>query len=342
MRCQPYIELMDREAGDRVTELTGCPPTCDHGPKMLWWKHERPEEYRRIAKFVMPAAYVAGRMAGLKADQAFMDYTFIHFSGFSAMPNQALVAGAVPALRPGHGQAAGNRRALAGGRRGDRERCQGIWPGRRHPDRCRRGDTAANALGAGIVEPGMVFDVAGTAAVLAGCTEPVCRRYEKPRPADHALGHPGAVEPAGLYRRRRAGAALVPRPVLQQPRREEPNPPSMTCTAEMIDLAAAVSRLARMDCSSPRTWAARICPASPAMRGAWIGFSWGHTQAHFFRAILESVAYEYAYYLGILSELMPGLKLVEARVVGRGRAQRDLEPDQGRCAGRALPALAGQ
>jgi xylulokinase len=27
MRCQPYIEWMDKEAGDRITQLTGCPPT---------------------------------------------------------------------------------------------------------------------------------------------------------------------------------------------------------------------------------------------------------------------------------------------------------------------------
>ena len=33
------------------------------------------------------------------------------------------------------------------------------------------GDTAANALGAGIVQPGMVFDVAGTASVLAASTD---------------------------------------------------------------------------------------------------------------------------------------------------------------------------
>jgi sugar (pentulose or hexulose) kinase len=32
------------------------------------------------------------------------------------------------------------------------------------------GDTAANALGAGIVRPGMLFDVAGTASVLAAST----------------------------------------------------------------------------------------------------------------------------------------------------------------------------
>jgi xylulokinase len=49
----------------------------------------------------------------------------------------------------------------------------------------------------------------------------------------------------------------------------------------------------------------RICPSDPQMRGAWVGFSFGHTQAHFFRAILESVAFEYAYYLNILKDGFP-------------------------------------
>ena len=54
------------------------------------------------------------------------------------------------------------------------------------------------------------------------------------------------------------------------------------------------------------------------MRGAWVGFSWGHTRDHFYRAVLESVALEYAYYLGILRELLPELSLSEARVIGGG------------------------
>jgi xylulokinase len=62
----------------------------------------------------------------------------------------------------------------------------------------------------------------------------------------------------------------------------------------------------------------RICPSSPQMRGAWTGVSWSHTQAHFFRAILESIGYEYAYYLSILRENLPDLRLVEARAVGGG------------------------
>jgi xylulokinase len=49
-----------------------------------------------------------------------------------------------------------------------------------------------------------------------------------------------------------------------------------------------------------------------------MGVSWSHTPAHFTRAILESIAYEYAYYLNILKESLPELVLVEARVVGGG------------------------
>ena len=87
MRCQPQIEYMENHYGDLITRLTGCPPTCDHGPKILWWKEEQPDVYQRIAKFVTPAGYVAGKMAGLRAEDAFMDYTFIHFSGLSDAQN---------------------------------------------------------------------------------------------------------------------------------------------------------------------------------------------------------------------------------------------------------------
>ncbi len=170
MRCQPYIEAMDSQAGERITQLTGCPPTCDHGPKMLWWKNEQPDVYARTAKFVMPGTYVAGRLAGLSSDQAFIDHTYIHFSGFSDAQRAVwsdelcthfgLDQGKLPRIidpcdiigevleGPAHEFGLAPGTIIAAG----------------------AGDTAANALGAGIVNPGMLFDVAGTAAVLAGCT----------------------------------------------------------------------------------------------------------------------------------------------------------------------------
>jgi xylulokinase len=155
---------------------------------MLWWKNEQPADYARIAKFVTPAGYVAGSMAGLSGDQAFMDYTFIHFSGFSdaragtwsqdlcdllGMDIEKLpqivepwrVIGEVSeqAARD-FGLATGT--PIAAG-------CQIPLP---------------TALGSAA---GMLFDVAGTASVFAGCTDQFVADEKQRFPPNHAIGHPG-------------------------------------------------------------------------------------------------------------------------------------------------------
>jgi xylulokinase len=316
MRCQPFIALMNREAGDKITRLSGCPPTCNHGPKMLWWENEQKEAYSRITKFLVPAGYVAGKMAGLKGDQAFIDYTFIHFSGFSdaehgiwsnelcnifnldmeKLPRIVApweVIGEVTeqaaidfGLAPGTIIAAG------------------------------AGDTAANALGAGIVHPDMIFDVAGTAAVFAGCTDSFVADVQHRTLLTMRSVIPGLWHPLAYI----AGGGTALRWFRDQFYNTH-NGHSESCENDLYDemtlWAEKIPAGSEGLFFSPHL-GGRICPSSPAMRGAWIGFSWSHTQAHFFRAVLESVAFEYAYYLAILKELLPDLKLAEARVVGGG------------------------
>jgi xylulokinase len=316
MRCQPYIELMDKAAGDRITQLTGCPPTCDHGPKMLWWKHERREVYDRTAKFVMPGTYVAGRLARLAADQAFIDHTYIHFSGFSDAINGAWSAelcerfGLDPQKLPRIIDPTEIVGQVVEGPASE----FGLAPGTIIA--AGAGDTAANALGAGIVRAGMLFDVAGTASVLAGCTDRFAadtthRALLTMRSVIPGLWNPLAyIGGGGLalrwFRDHFYNASLG-----------KTLPTEEDLYAKLIALAEEAPRGSDGLMFSPHL-GGRICPSSPDMRGAWAGFSWSHTQAHFARSILESIAYEYAYYLKILRELMPQLALVEARVVGGG------------------------
>ena len=316
MRCQPYIEWMDREAGDLVTRLSGCPPTCDHGPKMLWWKNERPEEYNQIAKFVMPSSIVAGAMAGLKGEQAFIDHTFIHFSGFSDAQQGAwskelcdkfsLDMEKLPRIvAPWDviGEVTENAAADFG-----------LAPGT--PIAAGAGDTAANALGAGITRPGMLFDVAGTASVLACCTQTYVSDVRHRALLTMRSVIPGLWHPLAYI----AGGGLALRWYRDQfynANHGEQQTLESDLYDEMIRWAAQAPAGADGLFFSPHL-GGRICPASPSMRGAWVGFSWGHTQAHFFRAILESVAYEYAYYLSIFRDLLPDLSLFEARIVGGG------------------------
>jgi xylulokinase len=315
MRCQPYIDALVKDHADAVTGLTGCPPTCAHAAKMLWWRHERPEDYRRIAKFVVPAGYVAGRVAGLNAANAFMDYTFLHFTGVADARNGAWS----PELAGRLGIEIDRMPmivapwAIVGEMAEGPARDFGLLAG--VPVAAGAGDTAASALGAGIVRPGMLLDVAGTASVLAGCADRFVADVESRtllvmRSIVPELWHPLAyVAGGGLALRwfRDRFAATV---------RDQSAAPDAVYD-EFVEEAMKVSPGAEGLLFSPHL-GGRICPADPERRGEWRGFSWGHTRAHFFRSILESVAFEYSSYLSVLEALVPGLARVEARVVGGG------------------------
>lgn len=309
MRCEPYIAAMAKH-GDAVTRITGSPPTCAHGAKMLWWQHERPDEYRRVAKFVTPAGFVAGRLAGLRGADAFMDHTFLHFTGCA------------DAERKEWSDELCTRLGI------DRERLPrivepwriigevsearaaefGLPPG--VPIVAGAGDTAASALGAGIVGPGMMLDVAGTASVLTACTDRFVadvanRTLLTMRSIVPGLWHPLAYVGGG-------GLALGWfRDQFGENGRGEHD------YNALAEAAAAIAPGAEGLFFSPHL-GGRICPSDPERRGSWHGFSWGHGRAHFFRSILESIGFEYASYLAILEELVPGLDRVEARVVGGG------------------------
>ncbi len=73
-RCAADVAFLTRELGDDLIEQTGCSPMVNHAPKFFWWRREHPEVFARTAKFVMPSGYVAGRMAGLRAVDAFIDH----------------------------------------------------------------------------------------------------------------------------------------------------------------------------------------------------------------------------------------------------------------------------
>ncbi len=317
MRCQPFIQQMSETAGEKITQVTGCPPTCNHGPKMLWWQNEEPETYKSIEKFLMPAGYVVGRLADLAPEHAFMDYTYIHFSGFAdnqsgtwskdlcqqfgmdieKLPRivkpwdivgEVTVKGAKDfGLAPGTIIAAG------------------------------AGDTAANALGAGIVQPGILFDVAGTASVLAGCTDTYVADTENQALLTMRSVIPGLWNPLAYI----GGGGIALRwlrdNIYQETIQNETNRYFRQSYDAMTALAADVPPGSEGLFFSPH-FGGRICPANPNMRGAWVGLSWSHDQSHLIRSMLESVAYEYAYYLKILRGLLPGQDYFQARGMGGG------------------------
>jgi len=314
-RCGPYIKDM-KVYQDLIIQKTGGPPTYSHGPKILWWKGERPEVFAKTHKFVMPAGYVAGRMAGLKGDEAFIDYTYIHFSCLSETAKAAwspelcelfeVPMEKLPRIvEPWE---------IIGKVTPEAARDCGLLSGTPIAAGC--GDQAAGMLGAAMVEPGLVLDVAGTASVFAVCLDRFVPDLQ------HGTLFTARLVPSELWYALAYinGGGLNLRWFRDELAREE------RATAEregknvyaLLDEAAASVPAGSDSLLFLPHLGGRVCPSDPDIRGLWLGFTWKHRKAHFYRALLEGVAYEYAYYLGIERSLLADLKFREARVIGGG------------------------
>lgn len=311
-RCEPYIVAMS-EHDDRVTTLSGCPPTYSHGPKIMWWKHERPDDWKRITRFVVPGSYVAGRMCGLAGDDAFMDRTYLHFSNLS---DTARVRWSDELLDLfGIDEAVLPRIVEPTDVIGEVTRAAsdatGLPVGT--PVAAGAGDQAAAALGAGVVEPGQAFDSAGTASVFAICVDGF-----HPDLVNKAFMAMHSVLP-GVYIAlafvNGGGLALRWfRDELAASMRGDPHAYERLCSAaERVSVG-----------SDGLLWfphlQGRVLPPQPHARGAWVGLTSGHSLDHMFRAVLEGIAYEYAEWARLVRQAGADADPREARALGGGAA----------------------
>jgi len=304
-RCAPYMKRMRERAGRRVTEITGGPVTYTHGPKILWWKHEHPEQYAKIGKFVLPHGYIAGRMAGLTGDELYFDYTCLQYSGFGdnlrkAWSEELLelfgidrkkfarivspfdIVGRVTAAFAQETGLPSGIPVVAGG-----------------------GDTACSIFGSGLFDQDLLLDIAGTASVMCSVVDRFVPDTEfetltmMRSPVDGFWFPLAYINGGGL------------------------------CLKWFRDQIAHTSYEA-LEAECPRIppgsdgllfvphFAGRVLPNNPDVKGSFIGLDWKHTDAHLFRAVMEGVAYEYRYYLSVLQRLYPQSRFDTMYAAGGG------------------------
>jgi len=308
-RYVPYIARMEACAGPAMIELSGAVPIA--GPRLLWWQEEHPALYARIARVLILANYVAGRLAGLTAEGAFIDPSYLTWTGLSDTARRTwstqlidqvgVDAGKLPRIVPAATQIGSLSAAAA-------EAC-GLRAGVALV--AGAGDQVAGFLGAGLIETGQVIDVAGTFPVLA---TPLDRFLPGARGATfQALA--GPLERAPWYAMMYiGGGGLTHR----------------WCVENFAGGSAGAAHYAALDAQAAALapgaegliflphLGGRTSPADPDQRGAWLGITWTHRPAHFYRAVLESIAYDYAGALAQLRNLVPSLSVDAVRVIGGG------------------------
>jgi len=311
-RCSRYIHLMQEQADEEIIRKTGGPASFNHGPKILWWKHERPDIYERIVVFVQPAAYVAMQLCGLGAGQAFIDKTYLHFSGFAdnsqgcwdtrLCERFGIPESKLPRIIDSHAVIGEVTPAAA-------RRC-GLRAGIPVIAGC--GDTAASFLACGATEEGVAVDVAGTASVFAATTwhfrpDIKFRTLSWARSATPGLWHPYAYINGGGM-----NLEWFARELGHLSRK------SFRGRLNQFDELTATLRPDKTDPFFVPHLGGRMSPSWPQLRGAWAGLTWSHTAGHLYHAVLESVALEYCIYRDVLRSLDAELNIREVRITGGG------------------------
>jgi xylulokinase len=322
MAAIPYDSWLDTRCGsarrafleygeERTIELTGGPVSYTAGPKIMWWKENHPDVYNNIYKFVQPAAYLTMRLCGLSGDEAYYDHTYLHFSGFADTARREwsdeLIEGVGAdaskfprILRPYD---------IVGKLTSEMADACGLAGGTPVVAGC--GDTAASGFGAGITKPGLMFDVAGTASVLACAVD----RFVPDTKHKTIMFAPSVAE--GLY----TPMAYI-------------NGGGMCLKwfrDDVLGGALSYSELDALAADAPPgsdnllfvpQFSGRVCPNDALVKGAYIGLGWTHGRGHLFRAIMEGIAYEYAIYKDIIDELVPDQTYGRVLSVGGGSVSR--------------------
>jgi xylulokinase len=287
MRCASQVPRL-KAYEQQIIEQAGGPAGANHAAKWLYWHEQQPQIYRSISKIIMPAAYVAGRMAQLHSDDAFMDYTYLGFNSFadsravrwntSLIDQFKLDADRLPKLvspsdRIGSVSAsAANFCGLLAG--------TPIFAG------C--GDIAATMLGTGIFNPGKLFDISGTGSVLATLQDhyAVDSQHKTVTTFRHCL-------PELFYSVAYVGGAGIS---FNKFALEESE-----CRRLEIQARAPLSERNKL-LFLPHM-GGRHAPFDASLAGAFVGLDWTHDRTDQYRAMMEAIAYEYAYFLQCMRDM---------------------------------------
>jgi xylulokinase len=264
-------------------------------PKILWVRQHEPEVYARAARILLPKDYVRYRLTGDYAtDKAGAAGTLLIDIKMRDWSREVLDAldiplGWLPETHEGP-EVTGWVSSEAAAITGLAEGTPVVGGG---------GDQSAQAVGVGAVEPGIVALTLGTSGVVFASTgEP----FVEPEGRLHAFCHavPGRWHLMGVMLSA-AGSLRWYRDALA------PGLDFHALLAPAADVPLGCEGLLFL----PYLTGERTPHPDPLARGAFVGLTMRHTQAHMTRAVLEGVAFG----LRDSFELMKGAGLAEIRQV---------------------------
>jgi len=307
-RCKEYVKLVKERAEERFIALTGSPVSFTHGPKMLWWKHEHPDTYKKTAAFVLPLAYVVGKMCGIPGSESYFDWTHLQYSGFADNQNKVWSDELIETFGMAKEKLARivSPFEIVGKTTDEFARLTGLSAG--IAVAAGAGDTAASVLGAGLFENDHILDCAGTASVLCCAVDSYSPDVKHKTMMMMRSPEDGRFFPLTYIN----GGGLTIRWFRDNFTGKQP------CTYKDLEAECAALPPGSEGITFVPHFAGRVFPSNPNLKGSFTGLDLKHGPAHLFRSIMEGIACEYAYYLSVLRDLYPKSTFSRMTTIGGG------------------------
>jgi xylulokinase len=297
--------LVDRVGAEELFRRTGLNPDASHSaPKMMWLREHEPAVYRAARSLPAVGGYLTGWLTGsIVLDHANASSTLLYDVAKGDWSDELVEAARLdrallPPIRPST-DVAGHLTGPAAEALGLTRDCAVVVG---------TGDDHGAALGAGLLRPGLVADVTGTAEPVGAVAAEPC--FDPERLVEtHAHAVPGTlfVENPGFVS---GGSTLwLAERVLHRPQ------------ADVFDLAAQAPAGSDGVLFLPTLSGATAPRWNDSMLGAFAGLGMNHDDTHLCRAVLEGCAFALRDIVDRLAAL--GLAEREVRVVGGG-ARSDL------------------
>jgi xylulokinase len=316
-RYLPFTTRMLQDAGEEILRKSGSNAPY-FGPKVLWWKEQFPDLYQRSAKFVFHAGFVAGKLADLTADDAFLDRTYLEMTGLADIPNGQWSTGLCDrfGIHMDKLPKIVESDTVIGQLCDTAAEACGLPSG--VPLVAGAGDKPAGYLGAGIVEPGLLVEESSTFGAMSYCVDRYVPDVKYRTLENIPASIPKLYYPTTFLIGSGAAHSWF-RDTFGIEEKREAAKAELSAFRVLDDKAAAVAPGSE-GLLAIGMLGGRGYPSDPDVRGMWIGHSWNHKKEHFYRALLESFAYEYAYALRVMRETYPDIAPREVRVIGGGAA----------------------
>lgn len=294
--------------GELVLERNGSYSVWGH--KLLYWKKRN--EWNEIRKFIQPSAFVAGKLAGITAKNSFIDPSFLSFSALSNLSTSEWSDELIEALNIDIDKLPEIVKAtnIIGVTTKKAAELTGLAEGIPICAGC--GDVTAGFIGAGIIKPGQMADISGTANILGINVSEF--KYDK-----NVACMKSPVSNSYYFISNVMGGRTLKwfAEEFFSEKREESLKTGSNIYGYLDEQVKNISPgsdglVALIDLQG------RFFPPDPSMRGLFVGHTWSHTRLHFYRSILEAVAYDHYLTRSIVKKMFPELDLNLVAAIGSG------------------------